>query len=202
MLAARLGYSLLDTGAIYRTLAFLAREANIPWTDGVRVASLAETLDIAFQLEGDVNRVFVGSQEMTGSIRTPEISEGASQVSALPEVRAALLALQRRLGEKGGVVVEGRDIGTVVFPTAAAKFFLTAAPEERARRRTQELRASGSVADEAAVLADIMARDHRDMSRAVAPLKRADDAVEIDSSRLPVEAVVAAMATRIQSLGG
>jgi cytidylate kinase len=202
LLAARLHYSLLDTGAIYRTLALLARQAGISWQDGAQVASLAATLDIRFALDGAINRVFVGAAQMTDSIRTPDISEGASQVSALPEVRAALLDLQRRLGDKGGVVVEGRDIGTVVFPTATAKFYLTAAPQERARRRAEELRAAGRAADEAVVLAEILARDHRDMSRAVAPLKRADDAIEIDGSQLSPEAVVDLMASRIRALGG
>jgi CMP/dCMP kinase len=202
LLAAHLQYSLLDTGAIYRTLALLARRAGISWQDGPRVAGLAATLDIRFALDGAVNRVFVGAEQMTDLIRTSDISEGASQVSALPEVRAALLELQRRLGEEGGVVVEGRDIGTVVFPTAVAKFYLTAAAQERARRRAEELRAGGRVVDEAVVLADILARDHRDMSRAVAPLRRADDAIEIDSSQVPADAVVELMAERIRALGG
>ena len=202
MLAARLDYSLLDTGAIYRTLALLARRAQISWDDGPQVAGLAATLDIRFVLDGRVNRVFVGAAQMTDLIRTPDISEGASRVSALPEVRAALLELQRRLGEKGGVVVEGRDIGTVVFPAAVAKFYLTAAPEERARRRADELQAAGRPADVSVVLAEILARDHRDMSRAVAPLKRADDAIEIDSSQVAAEAVVDIMAARIRALGG
>jgi cytidylate kinase len=201
LLAARLGYALLDTGAIYRTLALLAHRAGISWSEGSRVAELARALDIRFRLEGAVNRVFVGAEEMTGAIRAPDVSEGASQVSALPEVRDALLDLQRRLGADGGVVVEGRDIGTVVFPAASAKFFLTAAPEERARRRALELRTLGRPADEAAVLAEILARDHRDMNRATAPLKKAADAIEIDSSEVGVDAVVDLMADRIERLG-
>ena len=200
LLAAHLGYSLLDTGAIYRALAVLARRAGISFGEGPRVADLARGLDIRFRLDGALNRVFVSGEELTEAIRTPDISEGASQVSALPEVRDALLELQRRLGAAGGVVVEGRDIGTVVFPDAAAKFFLTAAPEERARRRALELRLAGRPADEAAVLAEILARDHRDMNRTVAPLKKAADAIEIDSSQVGVEAVVATMADRISRL--
>lgn len=200
LLATRLGYSLLDTGAIYRALAVLAQRAAISFGDGPRVAELARDLDIRFRLDGALNRVFVGAEELTDAIRTPDISEGASQVSALPEVRDALLELQRRLGADGGVVVEGRDIGTVVFPTAAAKFFLTAAPEERARRRALELRSAGRPADEAAVLAEILARDHRDMNRTTAPLKKAADAIEIDSSQVGVDAVVADMANRISHL--
>jgi cytidylate kinase len=190
MLAERLGYDLLDTGAIYRTLALLARRRGIAWQEGPRVAALAEGLDIRFRLEAGLNRVFIADTEITPEIRTPEISDGASQVSALPEVRAALLDLQRRLGAAGGVVVEGRDIGTVVFPRAEAKFFLTAAPEERARRRTLELEAAGRPADHATVLAEIQARDHRDSTRPVAPLRKADDATEIDSGGMdPTEVV-------------
>ena len=139
LLAQRLGYALLDTGAIYRTMALRARERGVAWDDGPGVAALADGLDIAFRLEGSLNRVFADGQEVTTAIRTPEMSDGASRVSALPEVRAALLGLQRRIGAGGGVVVEGRDIGTVVFPNAEAKFFLTATTDERARRRVAEL---------------------------------------------------------------
>lgn len=197
LLAERLGYALLDTGAIYRTLALLASQRGISWEDGPGVAALAKDLDIRFHLAGGVNRVLVGETDVTPEIRTPEISDGASRVSALPEVREALLELQRRLGAQGGVVVEGRDIGTVVFPDAAAKFYLTAIAEERARRRAVELRAAGRPADEQAVLSEIVARDLRDMSRAVAPLRKADDAIEIDSSRIGAAEVVDLMAAYV-----
>jgi CMP/dCMP kinase len=193
MLAQRLGYDLLDTGAIYRTLALLARRAGVAWDDGPGVAALANDLDIRFQLDGTLNRVFVGGADVTAEIRTPEISDGASRVSALPQVRAALLDLQRRLGAVGGVVAEGRDVGTVVFPDAGAKFFLTASAEERARRRTVELQAAGRPADQATVLAEIIERDHRDSTRAAAPLRKADDATEIDSSGMDPGEVVETM---------
>ena len=202
LLAQRLGYDLLDTGAIYRTLALLARRAGVSWQDGPAVAALASGLDIRFRLDGDLNRVFVGETDVSTEIRTPEISDGASRVSALPEVRAALLDLQRRLGAAGGVVAEGRDVGTVVFPTAAAKFFLTASPEERARRRTAELRAAGQVADERAVLAGLLERDERDSTRAAAPLRRADDASEVDTSRMGPDEVVEAMLAEVRQRGG
>jgi cytidylate kinase len=198
MLAERMGYSLLDTGAIYRTLALLAERAGVPWTDGPRVAGLAEGIDLRFQFEAGINRVFVNGADVTTDIRTPQISDGASRVSALPEVRAALLDLQRRLGAAGGVVVEGRDIGTVVFPTAEAKFFLTASETERARRRTAELLAAGRPADPAEVLADIQARDLRDSTRAVAPLRLADDALEVDSGGMTPDEVVSLMLERVQ----
>jgi cytidylate kinase len=194
LLAQRLGYALLDTGAIYRTMALRARERGVAWDDGPGVAALADGLDIAFRLEGKINRVFADGQDVTAAIRTPEMSDGASRVSALPEVRAALLGLQRRIGAGGGVVVEGRDIGTVVFPAAEAKFFLTASTDERARRRVAELTAAGRPVDAGATRAEIIARDERDSTRAAAPLRKADDAVEIDSSALDAEAVVARMA--------
>ena len=194
MLAQRLGYALLDTGAIYRTMALRARERAIAWDDGPGVAALADGLDIVFRLEDNVNRVFVNGQEVTTAIRTPEMSDGASRVSALPEVRAALLGLQRRIGADGGVVVEGRDIGTVVFPNAEAKFFLTATTDERARRRVAELTAAGRPVDPAATRSEIVARDERDATRAAAPLRKADDAIEIDSSAIDVDAVVTRMA--------
>lgn len=202
LLAGRLGYDLLDTGAIYRTLALLASGQGVSWESGAGVAALATGLDIRFRLLGDVNHVFVGDRDVTADIRTPPISDGASRVSALPEVRAALLELQRRLGAQGGVVAEGRDVGTVVFPRAGAKFFLTATAEERARRRTAELRAAGHAADEQAVLAEIQARDRRDTERAVAPLRKADDAIEIDTSRLGPAEVVAQMFAIVRQRAG
>jgi CMP/dCMP kinase len=203
LLAERLGYALLDTGAIYRTLALLSRREGIAWDDGPGVAQLAQGLDIRFTLREGVNRVLLRGEDITPEIRTPEISDGASRVSALPEVRASLLGLQRQLGAAGGVVVEGRDIGTVVFPEAGATFYLTASMDERARRRLVELRAAGRGRDAAAALAEVRdelrARDHRDSTRAVAPLRKADDAVEIDSSVLSPEAVVDRMAEIVRA---
>jgi cytidylate kinase len=200
LLAERLGYALLDTGAIYRTMALRARERGIAWDDGPGVAALAEGLEISFRLEGSINRVFADGADVSSLIRTPEMSDGASRVSALPEVRAALLGLQRRIGGQGGVVVEGRDIGTVVFPDAEAKFFLTASTDERARRRAAELRAAGKPVDEAKTRAEIVARDERDSTRAAAPLRRADDAIDIDSSALGPGEVVAKMAAIVAEI--
>jgi CMP/dCMP kinase len=194
LLAVRLGYALLDTGAIYRVVALRASERGIPWDEGPALGALADRLDIAFRLDGDLNRVLANGEDVTARLRTPEISDAASRVSALPEVRAALLGLQRRIGAAGGVVVEGRDIGTVVFPTAEAKFFLTASVDERARRRLADLRASGRAADLDTTRAEIVERDARDSSRSSAPLRKADDAVEIDSSALDAAEVVERMA--------
>jgi cytidylate kinase len=198
LLAERLGYSLLDTGAIYRAVALVARQQGIPWDDGPRLGAAALGLPIRFEFRDGVNRVLVDDIDLTTDIRASEISDGASRVSALPEVRAGLLELQRRLAAQGGVVVEGRDVGTVVFPQAAAKFFLTATAAERARRRTAELAAAGRPADEAAVLAEIMVRDDRDTNRAVAPLRKAEDAVQIDSDGLGIEQVVERLAAEVR----
>jgi cytidylate kinase len=202
LLAAKLGYTLLDTGAIYRVMALRARERGIAWEDGPGVASLADDLGLSFRLEDGINRVFAAGQDLSAAIRTPEISDGASRVSALPEVRAALLDIQRRLGAAGGVVVEGRDIGTVVFPEAKAKFFLTADTDERTRRRVAELRGAGRAVDPAQTRAEIVARDQRDSTRATAPLRKADDAIEIDSSALGVDEVVDRMAAIVRGRAG
>src|SRR3954469_1328218 len=148
-LAARLGYAFLDTGAIYRAVALVARRRGIDWADAEAVARVALAIDIAFVPRGELNTVMVEGQDVSREIRTPEMSDGASKVSAHGPVRAALLGLQRRLAAGSSLVAEGRDTGTVVFPDAAAKFFLTAAPEERARRRTQEMLQAGRIADPA-----------------------------------------------------
>ncbi len=195
-LARRLGYSLLDTGAIYRSVALVARQRAIPWDDAARLAEVARDLAIEFKFVGDLNSTFVAGEDVSSAIRMPEISQGASQVSAHGPVRAALLELQRRLGSSGGVVVEGRDTGTVVFPHADAKFFLSASDEERARRRVEELRLAGKPVAYDETLAEIRERDHRDSSRDVAPMKAADDAVVIDSSRMSIDEVVDAMVAR------
>jgi cytidylate kinase len=197
-LALALGYSLLDTGALYRSVALLAKQKGISWKNGSELANLAAKLKIRFKFDGTLNKVFIGRKEVSAAIRTPEISQGASQVSAHPEVRAALLDLQRNLGKKGGVVAEGRDIGTVVFPEAAAKFFLTASDEVRARRRYIELRAQGKSVDFDATLAEIRNRDARDSGRKVAPLVAAKDAVLMDSSKMTADAVVAAMVNEVR----
>jgi CMP/dCMP kinase len=198
-LAQRLGYRLLDTGAIYRAVALTARTRDVAWTDGPALGALAAALAIEFRWEGDVNHVSVDGDDVTTAIREPAISQGASQVSAHPEVRAALLELQRRLAAQGGVVVEGRDTGTVVFPDAEAKFFLSATDTERANRRMLELQRSGVPADYKVVLREIQERDARDAQRAVAPMVPADDAVLVDSSRLSIDEVVTSLEGVVRS---
>ena len=186
-LARRLGFFLLDTGAIYRTVALRAARAGVAFSDGARLGELAHDLPIRFDEEG---RVFLGDEDVSKAIRTPEMSQGASTVSAHPPVRAALLELQRKLAARGRCVVEGRDIGTVVLPWAPLKIFLTASAEVRARRRYDELVAKGQTVDLQKTLAEILERDERDSSRATAPLKQADDAVLLDTSALSEAAVV------------
>ena len=199
LLARRLGYRLLDTGAIYRAVALTARDRGIAWSDAAGCAAVAHALDIRFEFVGDRNHVYLAGADATSAIRAPEISQGASQVSAHPEVRAALLELQRRLGAGGGVVVEGRDTGTVVFPTADAKFFLTASEAERARRRVAELAAAGTTVDYTETLRELQQRDRRDAGRDTAPMVAAADAVLVDSSTQTIEDVVESLARRVEA---
>jgi cytidylate kinase len=198
-LARHLGYRLLDTGAIYRAVALLAQRQGVAWTDPAGCAAIARDLDITYQFIGDKNHVFVSGEDVSAAIRTPEVSQGASQVSAHPPVRNALMDIQRRVAKDGGLVVEGRDTGTVVFPKAEAKFFLTATPEERARRRVAELTANGATVDYAKTLSEIIERDDRDSSRDVAPMKPAEDAVLVDSSTQTIEQVVESLATIVEA---
>ena len=201
-LALFLGYTFLDSGALYRAGAWAARRRGIAWSDGRALGQLIHNLDIRFDDIDGASRIAVDGEDVSQEIRRPEISEGASQVSAFAEVRAGLLALQRRIGASGRVVAEGRDMGTVVFPDARAKFFLTAPIEERARRRTLELAASGRPQDFDLVLTEMRLRDQRDSTRAVAPLRRAENAIEIDTAGLSPEAVVVRMAGIVRERGG
>jgi len=189
-LADRLGFSLLDTGAIYRAVALASRRQNIDWSDEPSVATVASRLRIEFRWIDGTNQVLIEGEDVTEAIRTPEMSQGASLVSALPQVRAALLNLQRQLGEQGDVIAEGRDIGTVVFPGADLKIFLTAHPEVRARRRHDEWLRNGHDETYEEVLEALEQRDARDENRSVAPLEPASDSILLDSSDLSIEQVV------------
>jgi len=197
LLARRLGYSLLDTGAIYRSVALVAQQRGVAWDDPEGCAAMARDLDIRFDFVGEKNHVFVGGDDVSAAIRTPENAQGASIVSAHPPVRTALLELQRRLAAGGGVVVEGRDTGTVVFPTAGAKFFLTATAEERTRRRVAELAAAGTPVEFSKMLQEIEERDRRDAGRDVAPMVPAADAILVDSSTQTLEQVVESLAATV-----
>ena len=200
--AAALGLPMLDTGAIYRALALWASRRQVPWDDEQALARLAEHLPLRFEAPpeaGAPGRVWLGEEDVTRAIRTPEISDGASRVSALPAVRAALLGLQRRLA-RGGCVAEGRDMGTVVFPGAPFKFFVTADLDTRARRREADLRARGQAPPPLDELREqIRARDERDASRAVAPLRPAEDARLLDTSHMTVDEVVATVLDRVRA---
>ncbi len=192
LLARRLGFSLVDTGAIYRCVALTALKENVGLEDDAALEVLLGQIHISFKVVGEENRVFLGGADVSSEIRAPEVSMGASKVSGRPVVRAGLLALQRRLALKAeqGAILEGRDIGTVVFPDADAKFFLDANAEIRARRRYEELFQRGVESSFGDVLADQTQRDKDDSSRELAPLKAADDAVRVDSTSMPLSQVV------------
>ena len=190
LLAQRLGYVYIDTGAMYRAVALSATEAGIPLSDAEALTALAEKLDLAFVVDGGRQKLFAAGRDVSVSIRTPEISQGASLVSAVPGVRRAMVSLQRRMGAEGNVVMDGRDIGTVVFPDAEIKFYLDAGAEERAQRRWLEDSAKGLPVSLEEVLASVRERDHRDMTREDSPLKKADDALMVDSTGLSVEEVL------------
>ncbi len=195
-LAERLGYRHVDTGALYRALGLLAWEQGVDPEDEEKLAALCEELQIEF--EPGIQGVKVRGRDVTREIRLPEIGQMASKVSTHKAVRAKLLVLQRRLGEGGGVVIEGRDMGTVVFPNADVKFFLVASVQERGRRRFAELRAQGVETTLEATLREIAERDRRDSSRCHAPLKPAVDAYTLDTTALSVEEVVERMYQVVQ----
>jgi len=202
--ADALGFVLLDTGALYRAVALAASRGKVPVTDAARAGALAEDLARrnAIALESHPSsggRVVLDGEDVSRAIRTPEIGMDASTVSAHPAVRKALLDMQRRAGEGGGIVAEGRDIGTVVFPNADYKFFLTASPEVRAQRRRDELAAKGRDVTLEETLAEVRKRDEQDTTRVVAPLKPADDATLLDSSAMSIDAVVDAILARVRA---
>lgn len=207
-LAAALGFVHIDTGALYRAIAFLTREqlgdhlALAPGDELDKAAEVSRLAHLEFKRmprKNPANRIFANGRDLTDFIRTPEISMGASRVSASPAVRASLLGLQRRLGCQGRAILEGRDIGTVVFPDADVKFFLSASVEERAKRRLTELEASGAdVPTFEELKRQISDRDHGDSTRAIAPLKRAPDAIDVDTTQLSLDQVVELMTARVR----
>lgn len=187
-LAGAFSFLYVDTGAIYRTLGFACWRAGIDRRDAPAVMALLKTLDIAIRYNDKGEQIMVlNGEDVSREIRLPEISLCASDVSALPEVRAFLLEMQRKFARENHVVMDGRDIGTVVLPDAELKIFLTASPEARARRRLAELQGKGSTVSFEEVLQDINYRDEQDTHRAAAPLRKAEDAVEVDSSDLNAE---------------
>ncbi len=198
LLARRLGYVYIDTGAMYRAVGWKARQEGVDPADEQGLAELCSRTEIAIRNDGDALRFSVNGTDVTDEIRTPEMGMMASAVSKSPAVRARLLILQRELGREGGVVMDGRDIGTVVFPDADVKFYLDASAGERGRRRYLELREKGMDVDLERITQEIRERDRQDSGREIAPLRRADDAVLIDSSRMNINEVLAAMLSRVR----
>jgi CMP/dCMP kinase len=190
-LARKLGYVLVDTGALYRGVALAARTRGIAWNDGPALGALARSLALSFHTGADGKpHLHIDDVDREAELRTPDLSMGASDVSKHPEVREALLGIQRRLGEHGGVVLEGRDIGTVVFPNAEVKVFLTASAETRAARRVEDLGGRGIRAELDTTLREVRARDAQDESRDVAPLKPAADSLVLDTTGMSIEQVL------------
>ncbi|PZP21944.1 (d)CMP kinase [Pseudomonas kuykendallii] len=192
LLARQLGWNLLDSGALYRLLAFAARNHGVDLTNEESLKVLAAHLDVQFAVAapGQEQHIILEGEEVTQAIRNEQIGAAASQVAALPAVRDALLQRQRAFQENPGLVADGRDMGTVVFPDAPLKIFLTASVEERARRRYMQLKAKGDDVSLASLLDEIRERDERDTQRAVAPLKPAHDAIMLDSTVLSIEQVL------------
>jgi cytidylate kinase len=189
-LAAALGFVYIDTGAMYRAVALRAVRASGDLSDEPAMAECARACSIKLLPD---NRVLLDGEDVSGAIRTPEIAQAASKVSALAGVRRAMVSLQRQLAESNSVVMEGRDIGTVVFPDAQVKVFLDASPEVRSTRRVLELRQKGIEADAATIASEIRERDHRDSYRTEAPLTQAPGAIYVDTSAMTAEQVVAAI---------
>jgi len=193
--ARALGYTYVDSGAMYRVVGLAARERGIDAADAPALATLIDGLDFALRPDPGGQRVLLEGRDVTDDLRTPLAGEWASRVAAVPEVRTRLVARQQRLGADGGIVMDGRDIGTVVFPTADCKFFVTASAAERARRRAHEIGAPE--ADLTGIQRDIEARDRRDSERAHAPLRAAPDAETVDTTGLTADEAAERLLKRV-----
>ena len=189
LIAEKLGWHLLDSGAIYRVLAVAAMHHDLPIDDESAVVPLASGLDVSFEIDKEQRRVVLEGEDVTDDIRTEEVGAVASQIASLARVREALLRRQRAFQQDPGLVADGRDMGTVVFPDANVKLFLTASAEARAERRYNQLKDKGLDVNIARLLTDIKARDDRDANRSIAPLVPAEDAVVIDSTDLDINQV-------------
>lgn len=203
-LARRLGMPYLDTGAMYRAVAWLALQNDIDPSDPEAVARLAREHPVIIEPTDDGDLVWIADSEVTEAIRQPDVAAGVSEVASHADVRSQMVAAQRALLSNGSWVSDGRDVGTVVWPEAEVKVFLTASLDERVRRRHHDMAVRGTEVDETAVRADLEHRDHVDRTRAVAPLRVAEEAIVIDSSELDVEAVVdviAALVAGVRSVG-
>lgn len=188
--AEKLGYAYIDTGAMYRSVAWKFLQTGAAFEEEF-ISKLSQEMVIEFKPEAKVNRVFVDGTEVTSDIRSAEVTANVSRVAAIGAVREAMVDQQRRMGEAGGVLMDGRDIGTVVFPNAEIKIFLTATVEERAMRRYKELVAKGEQVDLEQLQKDIAERDKQDMEREISPLRQAEDAIYLDTSNMSIEEVTA-----------
>lgn len=197
-LAEKLGFALLDSGAIYRVTALAALKSAVDLADESALAELAQHLHIEFVAQDGEIQILLNGENVSGQIRTQEVADAASKVAVFPQVRAALLQRQRDFATEKGLIADGRDMGTVVFPEAQVKLFLDASAEERAKRRYNQLQNKGISGNFAQILAEIKARDLRDRNRAVAPLKPAEDAFLLDSTSLTIDEVIEQALTYIQ----
>lgn len=197
LVAEKLGYAYIDTGAMYRSVTWKFLQSGAPF-DETFIDELARKMVIEFRPEASVNRVFVDGTEVTEAIRNADVTCNVSRIAAIGPVREAMVAQQRRMGESGGVLMDGRDIGTVVFPHADLKIFLTATVEERAMRRYKELTAKGETIDLKILQEEIALRDKQDSEREISPLKKADDALLLDSSHMTIDEVAAFIIKLVQ----
>ena len=188
--AKKLGYLYIDTGAMYRALTLKAMRNGIDLKNEAALAKLAKATGIDLKEESGALKVYLDGEDVAGLIRTPELTGNVKYIARVPGVRAQMVMLQRAIGERHGAALEGRDIGTVVFPDADYKFYLDADPDERARRRYKELIASGAAVDLADIKKDVVMRDESDMNRSVGALKKAPDAILVDTTRLSIDEVV------------
>lgn len=202
ILAAQQNFTYIDTGAMYRCVALQAKKQHIVIDDESQLARLSRDIDICFQWENGVNRVFCNGEEVTEKIRTPEMDMLSSAVSKIPSVRESLVAMQRHLGEKGSVILEGRDAGTVIFPQADVKVYLDASPLERGKRRYLEHQQQGQVSSLEKVVDEINKRDLNDSSRSHSPLAPAADAYRLDTTAMDIPAVVSAITKLIKEAAG
>lgn len=200
--AKELGFVYVDTGAIYRTIALYVLRQGVAPQDAGGVEALLPAIQVELEYTPQGQKMLLNGEDVTGLIRTPEVSMATSACSAIPAVRGFLLQLQRDLAEKNNVLMDGRDIGTVVLPHAQLKVFLTASPEERARRRVLQLEESGHPADYEAILRDIQQRDYQDSHREVAPLRPAEDSVLVDTSSMTFEESVAKLVELVRQRQG
>lgn len=187
--AAKLKFIYVDTGALYRSIALFALKKDVDPSDSETVISLLPMIDLSLAFEDGTQKVILNGEDVSEDIRMPEVSASASKVSAIPEVRAFLFDIQQNLAKENNVLMDGRDIGTVVLPDADLKIFLTASPEERARRRQKQLADKGTIVDFDELLADINKRDYDDSHREIAPLKPAEDAVYLDTTEMTFDEV-------------